>query len=84
MGLSRNTQPEDLTKEQLCKLAREVTKDSFRVYEENELLLAENKRLRENLDAILNIAALAINPNLANDIKQVLKQPDKESDHEVS
>ena len=80
MGLSRNTQPEDLTKEQLCKLAREVTKDSFRVYEENELLLAENKRLRENLDTILNIAALAINPNLANDIKQVLKQPDKESD----
>ena len=33
----------------------------------------ENKRLRENLDTILNIAALAINPNLANDIEQALK-----------
>ncbi len=50
MGLGRNIQAEDLTREQLCKLAREVTKDSFRVYEENELLLAENKRLRGALE----------------------------------
>lgn len=49
MGLGRNLQPEDLSKGQLCKLAREVTKDSFRVYEENELLLAENERLRKVL-----------------------------------
>ena len=47
MGLGRNIQPEDLTREQLCKLAHEVTKDSFRVYVENVLLLAENIRLKE-------------------------------------
>lgn len=33
----------------------------------------ENERLREKLDTILNIAALALNPNLKNDIKQALK-----------
>ncbi len=45
--MRRNIEPEDLSKKQLCKLAHEVTKDSFRVHEENELLLAEVKRLRE-------------------------------------
>ncbi len=49
--VKRNIDPEDLSKKQLCRLAREVTKDSFRVYEENVLLLAENVDLKAGINS---------------------------------
>ena len=74
MGLGRNIQPEDLTREQLCKLAHEVTKDSFRVYEENVLLLAENKRLKEFARPVIRQECWSIFPQDGGDIQELAEK----------